>query len=150
MECPKCGFEQKDGEITCISCGIMFHKFKPRNVKTIQDKPASNTTENSTVNVESISKFHRGIIITVLVNILTAFFLPKFIGIAIIPIIVSYCYYSFNLAKSMNKNGWVYLFLGIIPVVGLFSSLILLNASNKYFKSLGLKINFLGGIKKQA
>jgi hypothetical protein len=53
------------------------------------------------------------------------------------------------LAKAMNKNERVYLILGIIPGASFFSSLFLLNSSNKHFKSLDLKIIFWVALRRK-
>ncbi|BBO75077.1 hypothetical protein DSCW_24940 [Desulfosarcina widdelii] len=34
MQCPKCGFEQAGDNVECISCGIVFAKWTPRQAKS--------------------------------------------------------------------------------------------------------------------
>ncbi len=40
MRCPKCGFEQPDGGIECIRCGIVFAKYAPKKKPAPEETPS--------------------------------------------------------------------------------------------------------------
>jgi hypothetical protein len=67
MECPKCGFTQKQTEV-CIKCGIIFRKYKARKVvaqiqESVDDSELSSYEEQTisaqqSIQLKSTSKFH--------------------------------------------------------------------------------------------
>ncbi len=56
---------------------------------------------------------------------------------------------AYKLATAIGKNGWLWAVLTLIPipVVSFIAFLLLLNESNKKFKSEGYKVGFFGGIR---
>ena len=43
MQCPKCGFDQQDTNIECLSCGVIFHKYRENSQKRTTTTPIENS-----------------------------------------------------------------------------------------------------------
>lgn len=56
---------------------------------------------------------------------------------------------NFRWAGSVGKNRWLWFFLGAIPVVNLFSFLLLMRATNNACKANDMRRGFFGQITKQ-
>ena len=47
IQCPHCGFEQAEGEIECLKCGIVFAKYSPERHHPIHETPVSSPAASS-------------------------------------------------------------------------------------------------------
>lgn len=104
------------------------------------------------MNLETASKYHRYIIVSILVAIISFYLLKEFpnirggIGISLWLFNVFCCY---KLAESINKQAILWAFLGLLGFAIIWiPQLLLINAANKLFKAEGMKIGFLGGASK--
>lgn len=106
------------------------------------------------MNIEAASTYHRYIIVTVLIAIVTAFTMG---GNPALLLIVEFAMWGFNvfccykLAEAIGRSAVVWAILGLIGFLLLWiPQLLLLNESNKAFKAQGMKIGFFGGATKVA
>ena len=56
MICPKCKFEQPDGNRECKKCGIIFEKYRDPGEDAPKPKPPPTEETNEIVNEESLFK----------------------------------------------------------------------------------------------
>lgn len=112
------------------------------------DSSAQSTQSSTESQIEITAKYLKFLIIAIFVVILSGLFLPKdvtkLLGIVCFPV-MAFC--SFCLAKSLNKNGFLWAVLVLIPIVNLGALLVLIQNSIKTLKYAGYKIGLLGGTK---
>jgi len=60
MKCPHCGFEQQEGAVECIKCGIVFSKYSPERHRhthgPVPPPPASSKEDSTTTGLRSFLK----------------------------------------------------------------------------------------------
>ena len=104
--------------------------------------------------VQEASKWHRHMVLWFLGGILgvviaSMLHSEPLVGLVALVSGLAIVFGAYKLATAIGKNGWLWAILTLIPipVVSLVAFLLLLNESNKKFKSEGYKVDFLGGIK---
>ena len=103
------------------------------------------------MNIDTASRYHRLLILSVLVYFVTAIVFwasPEIVFPVAIGLWLANLYFTPKLALALNKSGLVWFVMAIVgPVILWIPQLLLLNAANKLFRAEGLKIGFLGGAK---
>ena len=98
--------------------------------------------------METTSKYLKLLFIFIYVIIFSALILPgqlkPIVTLICLPC-MSYC--SFYLAKSIDRNKWMWAVFVLIPLVNLLALLVLIRDCTKALKSSGYKIGFLGATK---
>jgi hypothetical protein len=101
------------------------------------------------VNLEAASKYHRYLILTVLVSLVSWALLRGFpllqVGVVVVLWLVNvWCCYG--LAKALGKSPAFWAVLGFLGYLLIWlPQLLLVNAANKAFKTAGYRVGFLGG-----
>lgn len=127
------------------------------NIPTRSDAPKQSAfaqQRSASFDVQEASKWHRHMVLWFLggilgVSIASVFHSEPLVGLVALVSGLAIVFGAYKLATSIGKSGWLWAILTLIPipVVSLVAFLLLLNESNKKFKSEGYKVNFLGGIK---
>ena len=149
INCPECSTEVSDRAPTCPKCG------SPIAIKEQQSvKPTAPVSESSQINISAASKHHRILITSVLVWFIAVIFLrntPALFNLVMLALAVSNIYSAYKLASALGYPSVLWVFLSIF---GLFvlcvPQILLINSANKKFKSMGLKVGFLGGASTPA
>lgn len=104
------------------------------------------------MDINSASKYHQYLIITVLVALLSAFFLrqiPTLQTAILLCLWILNVFFCYKLASAIEKPSVLWAVLGLVGFFLIWiPQLLLVNSANKVFKAMGLKIGFLGGATK--
>ena len=149
INCPECTVEVSDRAPTCPKCGspiAIKEQLAPQ-----PSRPANNSRE---IDVSAASGYHRFLIISILVWFFAVIFLrstPGLFNLVMFALVVSNVYCSYKLASALGFSPVLWLFLCIFGLfIACIPQMLLINSANKIFKSMGLKIGFLGGASRPA
>lgn len=149
INCPECSTEVSDRAPTCPKCG------SPIAIKEHPaPQPTTSASNSGQIDLSAASGYHRILIISVLVWFIAVIFLrntPGLFNLTMLVLAVSNIYCSYKLASALGFSSVLWLFLCIFGLfVACIPQMLLINSANKTFKSMGLKIGFLGGASKPA
>jgi len=151
MFCAQCGTENSDEAKFCVKCGTAIASGA---VKATGGNAAVSGVAESTDSrrVEEASKYHRYIIVTVLLSIISVVLLhtvPVAQGLIVLGLWVFNVFCCYKLAGALGKAPLLWALLALVGYTLLWiPQLLLINSANKMFRSRGMKIGFLGGATK--
>lgn len=100
------------------------------------------------MNIEAASTYHRYLVITILISVLSIFLknAPALQGLVGLSMWLANVYCCYKLALAIGKSPALWVVLGLIGFLLMcIPQLLLLNAANKVFRSQGMKIGLFGG-----
>lgn len=101
------------------------------------------------MNIQTASKYHHYLIVTIFLAVLTALFLRQFPVAQVTALLALWLFNVFCCYKLGSSFGKPALLWALVGLLGFFilciPQLLLIDFANKVFKAAGLKIGFLGG-----
>ena len=149
INCPECSTEVSDRAPTCPKCGSPIAIKEQHSAKT-----TAPIIESNQIDISAASKHHRILITSVLVWLIAVIFLRNtgvLFNLIMLAVAIANIYSAYKLATALGYPSGLWVFLSIFGLfVACLPQLLLINSANKQFKSMGLKIGFLGGASKPA
>lgn len=99
---------------------------------------------------KAASTYHRLMILALVGQVVLEFTWRGGGWITVVAFMLVLGFLSFLLARAIGSRPFAWTVLGFVPVVGWFSSLMLVNRTNHAFRAAGLKVGFFGGVKEAA
>ncbi|WP_240127104.1 hypothetical protein [Thermomonas alba] len=154
-----CGGDENKARLKYIELAIQAYRDEDHLSERAEDEENRNAlkqpgrptsyriSDDPSLNGEMASFCRKGVLIVFLIYAFIGLFLPEYSDINIIGhiAIVGLCA---GLAKSIDKNPWLYGLLALIPIINFFVILVLFNASNKILRANGYTLSFFGGASK--
>jgi len=101
------------------------------------------------MNMQTASKYHQYLIVTIFLAVLAALFLQQLAAVQAAVLLVLWLFNVFCCYKLGSSFGKPALLWALVGLLGFFilciPQLLLIDFANKVFKAAGLKIGFLGG-----